>query len=134
MTSELSKKIYSSADYKGLSDAERRIFRATAEDMESSGRLKPADTPMLASYARNVNLARLASRDIEKYGVILKVVDQYRGETIKENPAVNVMLKAQTAYESCALKLGLTPTGRKRLHGEEKPAKSASDVWEEENG
>ena len=41
------------------------------------------------------------------------------------------MNKAQNAYEATAVKLGLTPTGRKRLKDEEK-IKTASEAWDEQ--
>ena len=50
---------------------------------------------------------------------------------VKTNPAVDIMNKAQNAYEATAIKLGLTPTGRKRLKGEEK-VKSPSEAWDEQ--
>ena len=85
--------------------------------------------PIIAGYARNVVLARVAARDIEKYGSVIEYEDRgYR--MVKTNPAVDIMNKAQNAYEATAIKLGLTPTGRKRLKGEEK-VKSPSEAWDE---
>ena len=42
------------------------------------------------------------------------------------------MGKAQNDYESTAIKLGLTPTGRKRLKGEGKPKKTALEQFNEQ--
>ena len=50
----------------------------------------------------------------------------------KTNPAVMIMTQAQNAYEATAIRLGLTPTGRKRLKGEER-LKTASEKWEEQD-
>ena len=73
--------------------------------------------------------SRVAARDIEKYGSVIEYEDRgYR--MVKTNPAVDIMNKAQNAYEATAIKLGLTPTGRKRLKGEEK-VKTASEAWDE---
>jgi hypothetical protein len=42
------------------------------------------------------------------------------------------MNKAQNAYEATAIKLGLTPTGRKRLKGEGKPKKTKLEEFNEQ--
>ena len=75
-------------------------------------------------------LARVAAKDVQRLGTVIEFED--RGYTkYKTNPAVDIMNKAQAAYEATAIKLGLTPTGRKRLRGEEK-AKTASEAWDEQ--
>jgi len=117
MTDKERKKTYNSIDYRSLTDSERTVFRCAVDELVEKGLFNTADTPVIAGYARNVVLARIASKDIEKFGVNIKFQD--RGcDKVKENPAISVMLKAQAAYEATALKLGLTPTGRKRLKGE----------------
>jgi len=121
------KRMYSSADYKGLTDQERRIFMNVVQD--NSELLRPTDAPVLASYARNVNIARKAAEEVEKYGVLITVEDKYRGEKLAENPAVGILHRAQDAMERSALKLGLTPTGRKRLKGEGTPKKDEADEF-----
>ena len=86
---------------------------------------------VIASYARNVILARLASKELEKNGIMLEEVDKYHGKKKKQNPAVDILQKAQISMEKTAALLGLTPTGRKRLKGEDS-VKSASEVWDEQ--
>lgn len=132
MTKDEKQKLYSSGDYRSLSDAQKRIFRQTVEDLDARGLFQPADVSIIASYARNVVLARLASRELEKYGILLKEEDRYHGTKIKQNPAADILQRAQKAMEDTAVKLGLTPTGRKRLKGEEK-IKSASEEWDEQD-
>lgn len=132
MTKDEKQKLYSSGDYRSLSDAQKRIFRQTVEDLDARGLFQPADVSIIASYARNVVLARLASRELEKYGILLKEDDRYHGTKIKQNPAADILQRAQKAMEDTAVKLGLTPTGRKRLKGEEK-IKSASEEWDEQD-
>lgn len=132
MTKDEKQKLYSSGDYRSLSDAQKRIFRQTVEDLDARGLFQLADVSIIASYARNVVLARLASRELEKYGILLKEEDRYHGTKIKQNPAADILQRAQKAMEDTAVKLGLTPTGRKRLKGEEK-IKSASEEWDEQD-
>lgn len=132
MTNDEKQKLYSSGDYRSLSDAQKRIFRQTVEDLDARGLFQLADVSIIASYARNVVLARLASRELEKYGILLKEEDRYHGTKIKQNPAADILQRAQKAMEDTAVKLGLTPTGRKRLKGEEK-IKSASEEWDEQD-
>lgn len=127
MTDKEIKQMYSSADYRGLTDKERRIFQSVIRD--NATLLRPADAPMLASYARNVNLARKAAEEIEQSGVMITVVDRYHGERRAENPAVGILQRAQAAYESTGIKLGITPTGRKRLKGEGTPVKDEADEF-----
>ena len=130
MTEEERKRIYNSGDYRSLTDSQRREFRHVVDDLDNRNMLKAADVPIIASYARNVLLARLASRELEKRGIILEEVDKYHGVKTKQNPAVDILQRAQRAMEDTAIRLGLTPTGRKRLKGEEQ-TRSALDEFME---
>lgn len=131
MDKELSVKIFNSGDFKSLTKPEQTIFRDVVSVLDQKGLLDPADAPVIASYARNVVLARTAAKDVQKLGTVIEFQD--RGCTkYKTNPAVEIMGKAQNDYESTAIKLGLTPTGRKRLKGEGKPKKSALDKFNEQ--
>lgn len=131
MTTKEKNKTYNSTDYRGLTEAARTVFRNVCETLDERGLFHVECVPIIASYARNVVLARVAARDIERLGTVIEYVD--RGYTmVKTNPAVDIMNKAQNAYEATAIKLGLTPTGRKRLKGEEK-TKTASEAWDEQN-
>ena len=131
MTREDRNKVFNSGDYKSLSDAQRRIFRQVVDDLESRDLFRTTDTSIIASYSRNVILAREASKEIEKRGILIDEDDNYRGVKVKKNPAVEILQVAQKAMEETAIRLGLTPTGRKRLKDEEK-TKSASEVWDEQ--
>ena len=123
-------KTYNSADYKALTEAERTVFRNMVNTLAERGLFNPSDVPIIAAYARNVVLARIAARDVQRLGTVIEFED--RGYTkYKTNPAVDIMNKAQAAYEATAIKLGLTPTGRKRLKGEEKK-KTASEQWDDQ--
>ena len=129
MDRETKTKTYNSADFRSLTDAERTIFRNVVETLDGKGLFDVADVPVIAAYARNVVLARIAAKDVQKIGTVIEFQD--RGCTKwKTNPAVDIMYKAQNAYEATAIKLGLTPTGRKRLK-DETTAKTASDEWDE---
>ena len=131
MDKELSVKIFNSGDFKSLTKPEQTIFRDVVSVLDQKGLLDPADAPVIASYARNVVLARTAAKDVQKLGTVIEFQD--RGCTkYKTNPAVEIMGKAQNDYESTAIKLGLTPTGRKRLKGEGKPKKSELDKFNEQ--
>jgi len=124
-------KIFGSTDYKALTESERTVFKNVVNTLQEQGLFRPADIPVIAGYARNVVLARVASRDVQRLGTVIEFKD--RGFTkFKTNPAVDIMTRAQAAYEATAIKLGLTPTGRKRLKGEEK-IKSASEAWDEQD-
>ena len=129
MDTKIKNKTYNSADYKALTEAERTVFRNMVSALSDRGLFNPLDVPVIAAYARNVVLARIAARDVQRLGTVIEFED--RGYTkYKTNPAVDIMNKAQNAYEATAIKLGLTPTGRKRLKGEEK-VKSPSEAWDE---
>ena len=129
MDTKIKNKTYNSADYKALTEAERTVFRNMVSALSERGLFNPLDVPVIAAYARNVVLARIAARDVQRLGTVIEFED--RGYTkYKTNPAVDIMYKAQAAYEATAIKLGLTPTGRKRLKGEEK-VKTASEAWDE---
>ena len=129
MDTKIKNKTYNSADYKALTEAERTVFRNMVSALSERGLFNPLDVPVIAAYARNVVLARIAARDVQRLGTVIEFED--RGYTkYKTNPAVDIMNKAQAAYEATAIKLGLTPTGRKRLKGEEK-GKSAAEAWDE---
>ena len=131
MTTEEKNKVFNSGDFKSLSDAQKRVFRHVIEDLEARDLFRMTDVSVVASYARNVVLARLASKEIERYGIVLTETDKYHGTKMKQNPAVDVLQRAQRAMEDTAIRLGLTPTGRKRLKGEE-TTKTASEVWDEQ--
>lgn len=131
MTPDEKHRVFNSGDFKSLSDGQRRIFRQVVEDLDSRGLFKPTDVPIIASYSRNVLLARLASRELEKNGLLLTEVDKYHGKRTKQNPAVDILQKAQISMEKTAALLGLTPTGRKRMKGEGAPEKSELDVFME---
>jgi P27 family predicted phage terminase small subunit len=131
MTTEEKQKIYSGGDFRSLTDAQKRIFRLTVEDLDARGLLRPTDASIIASYSRNVILARLASKELEKHGVLIAEVDKYHGTKLKQNPAADILQRAQKAMEDTAIKLGLTPTGRKRLRGDES-TKTASEAWDEQ--
>lgn len=132
MTTETKTKVFNSGDYKSLSDAQRRIFRQVVEDLDARDLFRETDVPIIASYSRNVLLARLASKELEKSGIMITEVDKYHGKKTKQNPAVDILQKAQISMEKTAAILGLTPTGRKRMKGEEK-VKSASEEWDEQD-
>ncbi len=124
-------KIFGSTDYKALTDAERTVFKQVVNTLSETGLFHLEDIPVIAGYARNVVLARIAAKDVQRLGTVIEFKD--RGFTkYKTNPAVDIMTKAQNAYETTAIKLGLTPTGRKRLKGEQK-AKTASEAWDEQD-
>ncbi len=130
MTKQERDKTYNSSDYKSLTDKARTVFKNTCEVLDERGLFHVEDVPIIAGYARNVVLARVAARDIERLGTVIEYMD--RGyKMVKTNPAVDIMNKAQNAYEATALKLGLTPTGRKRLKGEGKAPKSKREIFEE---
>lgn len=129
----LRKKIYDSADYRGLTDAQKCIFRSVVADLDERQLLRASDTAVIASYSRNVTLARASSIEIEKHGIVIEQADKYHGLILKENPAVSVLQRVQKSMEDTAIRLGLTPTGRKRLRGEETPQRSESEKWDEIN-
>ena len=131
MDKELNVKIFNSGDFKSLTKAEQVIFRDVVETLDQKGLFDVADVPVIASYARNVLLARAASKDVQKMGTVIAFKD--RGcDKWKINPAVDVLQRAQAAYEATAIKLGLTPTGRKRLKGEGKPKKTKLEEFNEQ--
>ena len=131
MDKELNVKIFNSGDFKSLTKAEQIIFRDVVETLDQKGLFDVADVPVIASYARNVILARAASKDVQKMGTVIQFQD--RGcDKWKINPAVDVLQRAQAAYEATAVKLGLTPTGRKRLKGEGKPKKTKLEEFNEQ--
>ena len=131
MDKELSVKIFNSGDFKSLTKPEQTIFREVVDTLDRKGLLDVADVPVIASYARNVVLARIAAKDVQRLGTVIEFKD--RGCTKwKTNPAVDIMNKAQNAYEATAIKLGLTPTGRKRLKGEGKPKKTKLEEFNEQ--
>jgi P27 family predicted phage terminase small subunit len=131
MDKQVKVKVFNSADFKSLTEAEQTIFRNVIEVLDASGLFNVADVPVIAAYARNVVLARTAAKDVQKLGTVIEFQD--RGCTkYKTNPAVDIMNKAQMAYQDTAIKLGLTPTGRKRMKGEGKPKKSALEKFNEE--
>ena len=131
METKIKNKTYNSADFRALTDSERTVFKNMVTTLSERGLYRVEDVPIIAGYARNVVLARVASRDIQRLGTVIEFED--RGfKKYKTNPAVDIMTKAQNAYEATAVKLGLTPTGRKRLKGEEK-VKTASEEWDEQN-
>jgi len=130
MRKQISDKIYNSTDYKALTESARTVFKNVCEVLDDRGLLHVEDVPIIAGYARNVVLARVAAEDIERLGTVIEYTD--RGyKMVKTNPAVDIMNKAQNAYEATAVKLGLTPTGRKRLKGEGKAPKSKREIFEE---
>lgn len=133
MTNEERTKIYNSGDYRSLTDKQRRIFRDVVADLDRRQMLQLTDVSVIASYARSVILARLASKELEQRGLVLEEEDRYHGKRLKENPAYSVYNRAQSAIAQTAVLLGLTPTGRKRLKSEEVPPKSASEQWDEQN-
>ena len=131
MDKELSVKIFNSGDFKSLTKPEQTIFRNVVELLDQKGLLDPADAPVIAGYARNVVLARIAAKDVQRMGTVIAFQD--RGcDKWKINPAVDILQRAQAAYEATAVKLGLTPTGRKRLKGEGKPKKSKLEEFNEQ--
>lgn len=132
MTKDEKKRAYNSGDYRSLSDSQRRIFRQVVDDLDARGLFRVTDVAIIASYSRNVMLARLASKELDKNGIMLTEEDKYHGTKTKQNPAVDVLQKAQTAMEKTAALLGLTPTGRKRLKDEQN-IKNASEAWDEQN-
>ena len=131
MSIEEKNRVFNSGDFKSLSDSQRRIFRQVVEDLDDRGLFRPTDVAIIASYARNVILARLASKELEKNGIMLTEVDKYHGTKKKQNPAVDILQKAQISMEKTAALLGLTPTGRKRLKDEQN-IKTASEAWDEQ--
>jgi P27 family predicted phage terminase small subunit len=131
MTKQESDKTYKSTDYRSLTETARTVFKNVCEVLDERGLFHVEDVPIIAGYARNVVLARVAARDIERLGTVIEYMD--RGyKMVKTNPAVDIMNKAQNAYEATAVKLGLTPTGRKRLKGEGTPKKSRLEEFNEQ--
>ena len=132
MTKDDNKKIFSSGDYRSLTDKQKRIFRDVVAELDSRNMLRVTDVPVIASYARNAVISRLACEELEAHGLVLVEEDKYHGKKSKENPAFSIYNRAQSAMERTAALLGLTPTGRKRLSDFEQP-KTASDAWDEQD-
>ena len=132
MTKDDNKKIFSSGDYRSLTDKQKHIFRDVVTELDSRNMLRVTDVPVIASYARNAVISRLACEELEAHGLVLVEEDKYHGKKSKENPAFSIYNRAQSAIERTAALLGLTPTGRKRLSDFEQP-KTASDAWDEQD-
>lgn len=120
MTTEEKKQVFNSGDYKSLSDSQRRVFRQVVDELEERELFRKTDISVIAAYSRNVVIARLASKELDRNGIVITEEDKYHGKKTKQNPAVDILQRAQTAMEKTAALLGLTPTGRKRLKGEGK--------------
>ena len=67
MTTEDKQRVFNSGDFRSLSDSQRRVFRQVVEDLEARGLFRATDVSIIASYSRNVILARQASKDLDKY-------------------------------------------------------------------
>lgn len=131
MDKALSKKIYNGADYRSLTKAEQTAFRNIVAELDERQLLRATDAPIIASYARQSVLARVASKEVQERGVTIAQEDKYHGTIYKTNPSWIALQQAEKAMREAALTLGLTPTGRKRVRDVEGAPRTESDKWDE---
>ena len=118
--------------YLSLGESARTEYMKVCRYMMAQGTLKTCDLPVVATYAQAQIDIRKAQEEIDKYGMTVEVIDRYGHKKREVNPAVKIKRDAERQVGVLAVLLGFTPTGRKRLKGEETPPKSASEVWDEQ--
>ena len=96
----------------GLSDDERRIWRALVGLESLRERLQPEDTHILLSLVQSLALRDLAYKDMVDNGITS--VDE-RGLT-RKNPAFMIWRQAESEARACMMRLGLTVRDRQAIN------------------
>lgn len=87
------------------------LWSVLAPMLTDLGVLKATDLPALEMTCMHYDLARRASRALERNGMTTKTAD-----SIKTHPAAGVFLANSRAFKSYITEFGLTPSSRSRIH------------------
>jgi P27 family predicted phage terminase small subunit len=85
-------------------------WNAVISDLAGRKMLTDAMLPTIESYILAIGNMREAQKSIKEYGVLVKG----RDGVPKQNPAVSLLGKCNTAIQRLAAELGLTPASRSR--------------------
>jgi len=90
-------------------------YEFLVKELEVSDILSNLDIPLLEQTADCLSKMRQADDIINEEGIIIKTIDRYGNELIKEHPAVSTKQKYLNQFRALSGSLGLSPSSRAQL-------------------
>ena len=90
-------------------------YRFIIKELEISNILSNLDIPLLEQTSDSLSKMRQCDEILNESGLLLKTVDRYGNEILKEHPIVNTKQKYLNQFKSLSNQLGLSPSSRSLL-------------------
>ena len=87
------------------------------KELEVSDVLSNLDIPLLEQTADSLSKMRQCDDIINESGILLKTVDRYGNDLIKEHPTIGTKQKYLNQFRALSTQLGLSPSSRALLTG-----------------
>ncbi|MEK5205248.1 phage terminase small subunit P27 family [Bacillus sp. FSL R10-2789] len=100
-----------------LDELAQAYYKFLVHELEISDILSNLDIPLLEQTADCLSKMRQADDIINEEGIIIKQIDRYGNEMIKEHPAVGTKQKYLNQFRALSTQLGLSPASRAQLAG-----------------
>ena len=100
-----------------LDELAKQYYKFLITELEISNILSNLDIPLLEQTADCLSKMRQADDIINKEGIIIRQLDRYGHEIIKEHPAVGTKQKYLNQFRALSTQLGLSPSSRAQLAG-----------------
>lgn len=100
-----------------LDELAQEYYHFIVTELEISDILSNLDIPLLEQTADCLSKMRQADEIINEEGIIIKQLDRYGNEIIKEHPAVGTKQKYLNQFRALSNQLGLSPASRAQLAG-----------------
>ncbi|PHA62872.1 phage terminase small subunit P27 family [Bacillus wiedmannii] len=100
-----------------LDELAQEYYHFIVTELEISDILSNLDIPLLEQTADCLSKMRQADDIINEEGIIIRQLDRYGSELIKEHPAVGTKQKYLNQFRALSNQLGLSPSSRAQLAG-----------------
>jgi len=100
-----------------LDELAKEYYLFLVNELEISDILSNLDIPLLEQTADCLSKMRQADDIINSEGIIIRQLDRYGSEIIKEHPAVATKQKYLNQFRAMSQQLGLSPSSRAQLAG-----------------
>lgn len=100
-----------------LGDHAAEVWEEYVPHLAGSGVLRATDLPVFEAYCVAVATFRLAAKQVQKYGPLIM---GDKGPV--KNPAATVMREQQAEIRQLSTLLGMNPSARQKVGGDEPPA------------
>jgi P27 family predicted phage terminase small subunit len=101
----------------------KAYYKFLVTELEISGLLTNLDIKLIEQTSDSMSKLRQCDDIINREGIIIRQVDRYGNEIMKEHPAVKSKMSYLNAFKTLSSQLGMSPTSRAQLAGMQIQAK-----------